>query len=334
MARFGNALLHGLFGLIVLAGAAWSCTAIWLNLDGPARLFALGFVAVATAAAFLARAYRRRAGWGALAIAALCVFGWYQTIEPRADRNWAPDVAHGVTARVTGDEVTLSHLRDFDWHTPDSATQRWISRTYDLDQLNSIEMLTSVWDSPDIAHLLVSFGFETGEHVVFSVEIRREDGETFNEIGGFFRQFELVLIAATERDIVRLRTDVRHEQVRMFTVNLTPEQRRTMLMSYVKLAQALEKEPQFYNTISANCTTVVYGLARSVKADLPIHKSLILSGRLPEYLDALGVLGGEGTLQFRHAGALLPVDAQGAYPDLTYSQAIRMRQTEPGLESD
>ncbi len=325
MSRFTRPVLHALFALIVLTGTAWSAMAIWLNLEGPVRLIGLGLLCLAVIAVGAARFYKRRLGWGALILAASAVLGWYQTIEPRQDRNWAYDVAHGARADMTGDKVTLSNLRDFDWQTPISAKERWITETYDLDQLDSVEMLTSVWDSPDIAHLLVSFGFTTGEHVVFSVEIRREAHESFSEIGGFFRQFELVLIAATERDIIRVRTDLRHEDVRMFPVDLTPEQRRTMFLSYVDLAQSLEKEPQFYNTISANCTTVVYGLALSLKSDLPIRKSLILSGRLPEYLDSLGVLGGEGSLEDRHARALLPTDAQSKHPDMTFSEAIRAR---------
>jgi hypothetical protein len=111
--------------------------------------------------------------------------------------------------------------------------------------------------------------------------------------------------------------------VRRFPVTLTAEQRRDMFMSYVALAQDLERQPQFYNTIAANCTTVVYGLARTLKSDLPIDLSLILSGRLPHYLEDLGVLGGEGDMQSRFDAALLPTGADQAYPDLSYAQSIR-----------
>ncbi|TMV93534.1 DUF4105 domain-containing protein [Thioclava sp. BHET1] len=325
MRHFSKISFHVIFALLLLAGGAWSATALWLNTAGGMRFLGLALLALGMVAIAVARTRRRRLGWVTLAIAGVAVAGWYQTITPRADRIWADDVAHGLHAQVDGNMVTLANLRDFDWHTKDRATQRWITERYDLDQLSSVEMLTSVWDNPNIAHLLVSFGFTTGEHVVFSVEIRREKGEKLSEIGGFFRQFELVLIGATERDIVRLRTDYRAEQVRMYPVTLNPEQRRTMFMSYVTLAQRLEARPEFYNTISANCTTVVYGLARGLKSDLPINASLILSGRLPEYLDGLGVLGGTGPLPARRAAALLPAHAQSAHPGLSYSQAIRVR---------
>ncbi len=325
MTHISRIFFHGFFVLILFAGSAWSGAAIWLNLSGAPRLLALGILVGMGLATLVARFYKRRWGWLAFVLSAVVVTGWYQTIQPRADRDWAMDVANGVTARVDGNHVSLANVRDFDWQNTVTATERWITQDYDLDQLDSVDMLTSVWDSPDIAHLLVSFGFTDGKRVVFSVEIRREEGEKFNEIGGFFRQFELVLIAATERDIVKLRTDYRGEEVRMFPVNLTADQRRAMFMSYVGLAQDLERKPQFYNTITANCTTVVYGLARNLKSDLPLRQSLILSGRLPQYLDDLGVLGGEGTLQKRHEAALLPGPAERKQSDLPYSQAIRTR---------
>ena len=52
--------------------------------------------------------------------------------------------------------------------------------------------------------------------MVFSVEIRRQSNETFSEIGGFFKEFELIVIAAEERDIVRLRTNVRREKTYLY----------------------------------------------------------------------------------------------------------------------
>ncbi|WP_417806925.1 DUF4105 domain-containing protein [Thioclava sp.] len=323
--RFTRFFFHALFALLVIGGAAWSATALWLHLAGGVRIAALAVLALTALGAFVARYNRRRLGWLVLAAGALIVGGWYQTITPRDNRDWAAEVSRGVTAQVEGNRVTLSNIRDFDWHSKTDATQRWITKTYNLDQLASLEMITSVWDNPDIAHLLVSFGFDDGEHVVYSVEIRREEGEKFNEVGGFFRQFELVLIGATEQDIVRLRTDVRHEEVRLYPVNLTPKQRREMFMSYVSLAQRLEKKPEFYNTISANCTTAVYRLALSLKSDLPVNWRLVMSGRLPEYLDALGVLGGQGSVDERRTNALIMANAQGEHPGLSYSQAIRAR---------
>ncbi len=40
---------------------------------------------------------------------------------------------------------------------------------------------------PAIAHTLVSFGFTDGQHVVFSIEIRKEQHEQFDRTRRFFQ---------------------------------------------------------------------------------------------------------------------------------------------------
>ncbi|MCB1334160.1 MAG: DUF4105 domain-containing protein [Roseivivax sp.] len=315
----------GVFALVALALAGLAALAIFVQLDGPARWLGWALIAAALLAIGTARRISRGAGLGALAVAVAIAATLWQTVRPSDARAWAPDVAHGVTAQVQGDTVTLTNIRDFDWTGPHTATERWISQSYDLTGLQTLDMLTSTWGDPDIAHLLVSFGFDDGRHVVFSVEIRREQGESFSELGGFFRAFELVLIAATEPDIVRLRTNARGERVSLYPIALTAEQRREMFLSYVALAQELEAAPQFYNTLTANCTTTVYGLARRWQPDLPVDWRLVLSGRLPDYLADLGVLDGPRPTADQPEPALITPRARAAPPGADFSTVIRTR---------
>lgn len=294
MPRLLKSLAHAAFVIMAMASAGWTATALWLHLAGPARIVALALLALLTLAAIGARfTLTRRSGWALLIAVALASAGWYQTITPRQERDWAPDLAHQVIARVQGDLVTLDDMRDFDWHSRHDAERRWTSRSYDLDKLERTEMIISSWESPDIAHLMVSFGFAGGQDVVFSIEARRESHESYSAFAGLFRQFETVLIASTPDDIVSLRRDHRGEHVRSFDVTLTPAQRRALFMSYVTLAQRLEARPEFYNTLTANCTTTIWRQARIVNPDLPVDWRLILSGHLPEYLAGLGLLGPE-----------------------------------------
>ena len=325
MIRFVHILGHVLVVAVLLAGAAWATTAVWLQLSGLVRLIALTLLGLTALAALgLWFADQRGLALAVVALAAVTVGLWYQTITPRQDRDWEIDVARGVTARIEGERVTLDNIRDFDWTSETEATPRWISQEYDLSKLDSLDMFTSVWSRPDLAHLLVSFGFSDGQHVVFSVEIRRERGEKFNEIGGFFRQFEQVLIGATEDDIVKLRTNYRKEQVRLYPVDLTPAQIRDMFLSYVELAQDLEKEPRFYNTLTSNCTTAVWQLARRLKPDLPIDRRLVLSGRLPDYLTDLGVIAAAPAAA-RDAAALITPLGQRFDGTKPFSDLIRGR---------
>ncbi|MGB7269843.1 MAG: DUF4105 domain-containing protein [Albidovulum sp.] len=311
------------FFAVFLGAAAWTATALFVHFSGPVLVLAEALLALAALGVLLGRYRARRAGWASLAAAALIVGAWYQTIQPSDQRIWAFDVARGVTADVAGDSVTLHNIRSFRWKDEDTADEAWVSQTYDLRDLTSVDMLTSVWDDPDIAHLLVSFGFATDQHVVFSVEIRREQGEEFSVLGGFFRQFEMVLIAADEQDIVKLRTNYRKEDVRLYPIKLDQARMQKMFMAYVDLGNDLAARPAFYNTILANCSTAVYRLAKVIVPDMPLDIRLIKTGRLYEYLADLGGLQGEMSAAKRFEASAITQIAQATPEGQSFSTAIR-----------
>ena len=95
--------------------------------------------------------------------------------------------------------ITLHNVRNFNWHPDGTYDVRWETRTFDLNQLNGINIITSYWMGPQIAHTLVSFEFKNQQPLVFSIEIRKEKTEEFSAIGGFFRKYELSLIASDEK---------------------------------------------------------------------------------------------------------------------------------------
>ena len=273
--------------LLLLATALlfpWLGAALWFQL--PARISVAGSALSAAAGLAVAVLVWRHPRLGALALL-LVAFGaglWWTSIKPSNERDWAEDVAHGVSGEVRGDEVVLHNVRHFAWLTQETAVPRWETRRYRLDQLRSVDLFSSVWGNPAIAHTLIGFDFADGAYVVFSAEIRRERQESFSEIGGFFKEFELVMIAADPEDIIRLRTDFRREQVSRFALNLTPEQARALFLSYLARANQLAAQPEFYQTLTTNCTTVIFQLARLVEPGIPRDWRILLSGYLPDYL--------------------------------------------------
>jgi hypothetical protein len=220
----------------------------------------------------------------AFALAVLPLAAWWLSQKPSNDRDWADEVARPVRGHVQGSRVSLYDIRDFDWRSRTDTTARWHDGTYDLDDLRSVDMALSYWMGPAIAHTLVSFGFADGRHVVFSVEIRRERDEAFSILGGFTRQFELAIVAAEERDILHVRAGPRGEQVYLYPVRMPVAAMRGLFVSYVERANRLAHSPRFYNTVTANCTTLVYDMVRPLVPGLPMDIRLILSGYLPEYL--------------------------------------------------
>ncbi|HEY0925026.1 DUF4105 domain-containing protein [Rheinheimera pacifica] len=290
--------LRWLIALVVLISTAWGCLALWFQ--QPQQFSALGVVVLAVwsllgaiSVVTLLWCYQwryRRSLLGAYMLSAALLLLWWHNITPSHDRDWADDVAYLLQPEIQGDQVTLHNVRNFEWRTETDYTPNWETRSYDLNQLVSADLVLSYWMGPHIAHTLVSFGFADGQQLVFSLEIRKERHESFSAIGGFFRQFEQVLIAADERDLIRTRSNARGEDVYLYSLAIPPEQLRTLFLGYLQTAEALRTTPDFYNTLTSNCTTIVFDLARHIAPGIPLDYRLVLSGHFAEYAYDLGAL--------------------------------------------
>lgn len=230
--------------------------------------------------------------------------GWFM-VSPSHDRVWADDVAQMLSSDIQGNIVTLHNVRNFNWRTETDYTVNWETRQYDLSKLKSVDMALSYWMGPAIAHTLVSFGFSDGRYLTFSIEIRKEQGESFSAIGGFFKQFETSLIAADERDILYVRTNARGEDVYLYNVNMPLPAIRSLFLAYLDEAEQLRQKPRFYNTITENCTTIVFRMVQRIVQGLPVDYRLLASGYLPEYLyDAGGLATGHSVAELRQQGRI------------------------------
>lgn len=224
------------------------------------------------------------------------IFWWYH-ITPSNARSWADDVSRITSGTIEGNLVTLHNVRNFDWRTNEDYEQRWETRVYDLTKLNSVDMIMSYWNGWAIAHMLISFGFEDGEHVAFSVEVRRLKDKTYSEIGGFFKNYGLSIIAADERDVIRVRTNVRGEDDYLYRVRMPQSAMRSLFLGYVEQASRLVGQPRFYNTITVNCTTLVYHMMKRIVGYLPWSYRLLFTGYLPAYVYQVGGLDQRFTLE-------------------------------------
>jgi len=221
--------------------------------------------------------------------------GWFFSIEPKQDREWMAEVDQRVSYErdaTNPDLITLTNVRNFDWQTEEDATEHWDTRTIDLSKLSGVDVTNSYWMGPLIAHTLVSFRFEDDRPLAFSFEIRKEDGESFSALAGFFRRYELSLIAAEERDIIYTRSNARGEQVYLFPIsNLQQHEVRSLFESYLTAADDLNAKPAWYNTLISNCTNIIFYMARIVSGDrLPWDYRIWVSGWLPNYLYDVGML--------------------------------------------
>ncbi|MGN6382643.1 MAG: Lnb N-terminal periplasmic domain-containing protein [Dyella sp.] len=321
-----RSVLGALGAVVVFLTGAWGALALWYQLPGGSVGRALGSVVWALlVVALVALAISRRSLWplAGYGLAMLVLLIWWWNIPPSNHRVWADDVAHLLRGEVHGHRVTLHNVRDFDWRSDSDYDARWETRDYDLDHLVSADAILSYWDSRAIAHAMISFGFDDGRHVVFSVEIRKKKGEAFSEIGGFFKQFEMVLVAADEHDIVRVRTNVRGEDDYLYPMTLERETMRALFLSYVEAANRLAERPAFYNTITSNCTTLVYRMARQLNPGLPMDIRLLLTGYLQGYLRDNGAIDASQPADVQRAAARITDKARRTGPTDDFSRAIR-----------
>jgi hypothetical protein len=282
-----------LISLIILLSLAWGATALNYRLTWPSyATYSLIAVWGLAGLAVLWLLWYRPLFWallGYVLLMGLLLF-WWQSLQPSNQRVWADDVAQMSHGRIEGKQLLLENVRNFNWRSDEDYDIRWENRSYNLDTLKSIDLFTSYWGMPAIAHVLISFGFEDGQQLVFSVEIRKEKGEEYSEVGGFFKEFELSVVATDERDAVRVRTNVRGEDVYLYSLNMPKEAMRELLLEYVEQANALVNEPRFYNTVTANCTTIVYHMMQNIVDGLKFDHRLLLTGYLPSYVEELGGL--------------------------------------------
>jgi Domain of unknown function (DUF4105) len=285
-------------GLCLLA--IWGGFALWYQFPGGKVLKSLTvLVWAAFSIAMLLAFWKGRAvlGIAGFAVGFTALLLWWQQIPPSNEREWADDVAQMTSGKVEGHRVTLYNVRNFDWRSETDYTQRWETRSFDLERLNSVDMVLSYWSLKAIAHVLISFGFDDGQHVVFSVEIRREKHESFSEIGGFFKEFELSVIAADEHDVIRVRTNVRGEDDYLYRIRIPEATMRSLFLAYIDQANSLVHTPRFYNTVTVNCTTLIYHMMRHIVGYLPMDYRLLLSGYLPDYVYKVGGLDTRYTLE-------------------------------------
>jgi hypothetical protein len=240
---------------------------------------------------------RALAGIAAFAVAFAILLLWWNRLVPTNQRDWSDDVAQMTTGSIEGNRVTLNNVRNFIWRSNTDYTQRWERRDYDLDKLRSVDMIMSYWSGPAVAHMLMSFGFEDGEYVVFSVEVRRLKSGSYSELAGFFKQFELSVIAADERDVIRVRTNVRGEDDYLYRLRMPLTAIRSLFLGYIGEANSLIETPRFYNTITANCTTMVYHMMKRIVGYLPLNYRILLDGYLPGYVYEVGGLDSRYNLE-------------------------------------
>ena len=255
--------------------------------------------------------------------------GWWLSISPSNERDWLPEVAYAPTVQFDGDRVTIRNVRNFHYRSETDYDARWDERSYDLSKLRGMDMFLSYWGSPHIAHTIASWEFEDGQHLAISIETRKEQGESYSAVIGFFRQFELYYVVADEQDLVRLRTDHRGEDVYLYRLRMSTDQAREVLVDYLEVANRLAEEPEWYNALTHNCTTTIRLHMQHVGIRNPLRWQLLANGHIDELGYARGQIDTSLPFEELRERSTITSVARALEPDEDYSEGIRRGLPDP-----
>jgi hypothetical protein len=323
------AALLALVGVLLLL-TLWAAAALyfdvrvsWLRLPLAATYW-LGILAMW----FVVKSRRRKTVLTAAGFA--LVLGWWLLLRPSNDRDWQPDVAVLAYADIELNKVTIHNIRNCEYRTETDYDVHHYDKIFDLDKIQTADLFMVYWGSPHMAHTMMSFGFEGGDYVCFSIETRKETGEGYSAVKGLFRQFELIYIVSDERDLVRLRTNYREgEDAYLFRLNATPAKVREFFLNYITQLNLLHEQPRWYNAVKHNCTTSIR--AQRAAADrAPWDWRMLVNGHGDELLYERGVITTNLPLAELKARSHINRRARAADKDDDFSRQIR--QGVPGTE--
>lgn len=192
-----------------------------------------------------------------LVVFSLLLFYW--AMPPSNNRDWQASWSQMPECVIDGHTLTIHNVRDFHYRTEDDYDVRYVTKTYNLNLLSSLDFAVSHWDGiENVSHTLLTFGFSDGQYLALSAETRLDKQDKQGAVAGLFNCFELLFIFATEEDIFALRTNYRHEDLYLYRTTITDNRiLRSILLDFAGRANELRYKPQFYNTVTNNCTTAL-----------------------------------------------------------------------------
>ncbi len=255
--------------------------------------------------------------------------GLQKIAAPSNVRNWDPDQSLLAYAEFHGSEITVHNIRHCRYFDEDTYVVDHYDDTLNLDDLTAVDFFMVPFEGmPSLAHTMLSFEFQPPagkpKHLVVSVETRKEEGETYAAWKGSARQYEMMYVVADERDVVQLRTNHREEDVYLYRTTATPEQGRRLLVDVMGRVNELASRPEFYDTITNNCTT---NIVRHINRIKPNRLSYDVRILLPGYSDKLaydeGLIVHHGTFEETKMAAHINRRALSLAARDDFSRAIR-----------
>ena len=323
MKRFARVAGRILLLVCFAAMVGWGTLAIYYS-NLPPRLRPAAAICFGAAGLFLdIRGWNNRRARLIFLAAFAALLVWWLLIPPSNSRDWQPDVAVLPWATIDGNRVTIRNIRNCDYRSETDYTVRHYDKSFDLDKLRSIDLYLVYWGSSLVAHTMISFGFEGDDYVCFSIETRKTKGEDYSTVKGFFKQYELTYVVADERDVVRLRTNYRNEDVYLYRLKARPAITRSVFLDYLQKVNRLKEHPAWYNALTDNCTTNIRQHASPYSPKVRLDWRILVNGYADEMAYERGLLDQSLPFPQLKQRSYINDDALAADNDASFSRTIR-----------
>lgn len=219
-------------------------------------------------------------------------FWWWYGQKPSQERDWDTSVAVLPWVQREGEVVTIGDIRNFEYRSLEDCTPRYETRRFHLANLKAADLILFTWACPLMGHPVLVFDFGADGRICMSIEARYQKGQPYSILRSFYRQYELIFVAADERDVILRRTKCDQDQeALLYHFNASVDELRRAFLDYIEAIASLRDTPRWYHSLCANCTTSFYRLRHSrircdwrVVANGRLDKALYNAGRLDQSL--------------------------------------------------
>lgn len=248
-------------------------------------------------------------------------------VRPSNDRNWAKDQAVLPSAIIKDNLVSIKNIRNLSYTSTSTYLVNYYDKTFDLNKLKKVWYVVEPFSGyVGAAHTFLSFEFEGDQFVAISVEIRKEKGESFSAFKGLMRQYELMYVIADERDVVKLRSNYRKDQVFVYPVKADAEKSKALFLDMIARANKLKDEPEFYNTLTSTCTTnIVDHVNKITPKRVPFGLEILFPADSDRLALEAGLIDTDLPLEEARKKYLINEKAEKYANDINFSVKIRQQ---------
>ena len=322
--------LFGIVAVCMLSAclSAWAMAALYFDFSRAGREWLPPAIYLVVLALFLANVRKRAFRIGICFTGFLIVMICWLSLKPSNDRDWQSNLSRTPWAEINADRVSIHNFRHCYYRGETEFTCEWLTKEVFLSQIRGVDFFVDYWSSPWIAHPIISFQFGDNDYVAASIEARYQIGQGYSPMRSFFRQFTIIYVLASERDLIRLRTNYRSgEKVYLFHTTTSPQWSRDLFLQYLRQANRLHDDPRWFNAITNNCTTGIFA-NMAAAGHMPSGSSryswwVLLNGRAPEMLYRGGYFAGNLPFSELKAQAYINPVANAVNDAPDFSQRIR-----------